>query len=102
MKSKVHERYLIARQKYRKKHGRVTASDFIMRCQEDDSLFKDTIEIFYLLGEWRSQQRRNIKSRKYQSVYRAKNRDKVRKYQRDYKRKLRGSKAFVYSVPKQG
>ena len=101
MKSKMHERYLIARHKYRNKYGRVTSSDFLKRCNENDTLLKDTVEIAYLLGEWRSQHRRNIKSRKYQSVYRIKHRDKVRTYQRDYKRKIRGSKAFVYSMPKQ-
>ncbi len=95
MKSKIQLRYVLARDKFRKKHGKFDIKNIGEGANHE--LVEDMLKLAYHFGEWRSQHRRNLKSRSYQTTYRIKNREKVRTYQRDYKRKIRGHKTTMYT-----
>ena len=95
MISKMKIKYLLERDKFRKKHGKINISKIGEGV--NDELVHDMLRLAYHVGEWRGQHKRNLKSRTYQTTYRIKNRDKVRTYQRDYKRKLRGYQTDMYT-----
>lgn len=95
------ETYLKERAKWRAKYGRMNVKQMLSE-KPSDELIDDTARLFIALGQWRAHHKRNLKARAYQTTYRIRNREKMRTYHRNYKRKVRGSKAVVWDMSVSG
>jgi len=96
------EKYLKERAKWRAKYGRADIRKLLSE-KPSDELLDDTAKLFIALGQWRAHHKRNLKSRAYQTTYRIRNREKMRTYHRNYKRRVRAmGKTIVWDMPASG
>lgn len=101
-KNKMKEKYLQERAKWRAKYGRISIKQLLSEDQSDE-LLDDTGRLLIALGQWRAHHKRNLKARAYQTTYRIRNREKMRTYHRNYKRRVRATgKAIVWDMPTSG
>ncbi len=89
-------KYIKLRGEFRKRYGSVDLDKF--KGDVSNDMLKDAYKLFICLGEYKNHHKKNIRLRKYQSEWREKNKDKMRVYQRDYKRKARGTRPEMHKV----
>jgi len=94
--NKMKEAYFTQKKEWRLKYGKFEPSKF--KGDVDAELLTDTWKLILSLGEYKNAHRKNIRQRQYQAEYRNKNRDKVRVYHRNWKRKARGTPTEMYKV----
>jgi hypothetical protein len=95
------ENYLKERRAWRAKYGPMRFHK-IMQEKPSEQLCEDTARLLVALGQWRAHHKRNLKARAYQTTYRVRNREKMRTYHRNYKRKVRGTKTHMWEMSASG
>ena len=84
------KKYLKARSAWKLKHGKFSWD--LIKDNMNAELLSDTVKLLILLGEYRNQHRKYLKSRPAVRRWRLQNRVRYREYDRIYKQKYRARK----------